>query len=61
MEKQCNKNMCVKVLGVAMAKNPFEKKIDFNLSDNRMDCTKGLNYTSFFLIIEYYELPSFPL
>ena len=42
--------MCVKVLGVAMAKNPFEKKIDFNLSDNRMYCTKakGLNYTSFF-------------
>ena len=53
--------MRVKVLGVAMAKNPFEKKIDFNLSDNRMDCTKGLNYTSFFPIIEYYELPSFPL
>ena len=54
--------MCVKVLGVAMAKNPFEKKIDFNLSDNRSNCTKakGLN-TSFFLIIECYELPSFPL
>ena len=31
--------MCVKVLGVAMANNPFEKKIDFILSDNRMDCT----------------------
>ena len=37
----------VHALGVTMAKNPFGEKIDLNLSDNRMDCTKGLNYTSF--------------